>query len=130
MEADDKRAPPATVNAAVDAVLVYATFPTAAAAELVAEAVVTQGLAACANILPGLTSIYIWEGRLEREQEVAMVMKTRRALAVGVVAETCRLHPFTNPAVLVLPVDGGSARFLAWIETQTAAAAGAGGIIR
>ncbi len=86
-------------------------------------------LAACANILPGLTSIYIWEGRLEREQEVAMVMKTRRTLADKVVAETLRMHPFTNPAVLVLPVDGGSARFLAWIEAQTAAAAAPGGVV-
>ena len=109
-------------NAAVDAALVYATFPTAAAAEMVAEALVSKGLAACANIVPGLTSIYIWEGRLEREQEVAMVMKTRRVLAEHVVEEIRRLHPFTNPAVLILPVDGGSADFLAWIVAQTAAA--------
>lgn len=123
METDEELAANATMISAVDAVLVYATFPTAAAAELVAEAVVTQGLAACANIVPGLTSIYIWEGRLEREQEVAMVMKTRRQLAARVIAQTIRLHPFTNPAVLVLPVDGGSVQFLGWIEAQTAAVA-------
>lgn len=116
MEAEDK-----TDNRSdVDAVLVYATFPTTAAAETVAETVVREGLAACANIVPGLVSIYIWEGRLEREQEVALLMKTRRALAGEVVARTRSLHPFENPAILVLPVIAGAENFLAWIGQQTA----------
>lgn len=107
---------------AQEAALVYATFPDAAAAQKVAEAVVMLRLAACANIVPGLTSIYIWEGRLEREQEVAMIMKTRAAVADRLVAEVRRLHPYTNPALVVLPVSGGAAEFLAWIAAQTAAA--------
>lgn len=103
----------------VEAVIVYATFPALVAAEVAAAAVVKLGLVACANILPGLTSLYIWEGRLQREQEVAVLMKTRGELAERVVAETRRLHPFENPAILVIPVVGGSADFLAWISTQT-----------
>jgi periplasmic divalent cation tolerance protein len=109
------------------AVIVYATFPDAAAAQNVAEAVVTQGLAACANIIPGLTSIFIWEGRLEREQEVGMIMKTRAGLADRLVAEARRLHAYTNPALVVLPVTGGSADFLAWIAGQTVAGGPAAG---
>jgi periplasmic divalent cation tolerance protein len=131
MEQDCKSLPEACAMTSTDhaaphtregAAIVYATFPDAGAAQKVAEAVVTQGLAACANIIPGLTSVYIWEGRLEREQEVAMIMKTRAALAERLVAETRRLHPYANPALIVLPVAGGSAEFLAWIGAQTAAA--------
>lgn len=118
MTSDPHAAPDEHAGAAI----VYATFPDAGAAEKVAEAVVTQGLAACANIIPGLTSIYIWEGRLEREQEVAMIMKTRATLADRLVAEARRLHPYENPALIVLPVTGGSAPFLAWIAAQTTAA--------
>jgi len=108
-------------TAVAQSVLVYATFPTAAAAEIVAETVVKEGLAACANIIPGLLSIYIWEGQLAREHEVAMLMKTRRELADRVMARARALHPYTNPALLVLPLIGGSADFLAWIEQQTMA---------
>ena len=120
MNADDKQTfgKPGS-SAAVDAVLVYATFPTMAVAEAVAADIVSEGLAACANILPALVSIYIWEGRLQREQEVAVVMKTRRTLAERMVARVKGLHPYANPAILVLPVTGGSADFLDWIRQQT-----------
>ena len=102
-----------------DAVMVYATFPDEAAAAAVAEALVRAGLIACANIVPGLTSFFIWEGKLEREREVAVVMKTRRALAAEVVAETRRRHAYDNPAVVVLPIVAGSADYLTWIAQQT-----------
>ncbi|CAN0457536.1 unnamed protein product, partial [Phaeothamnion confervicola] len=105
------------------AVLIYATFPDQAAAEAVAQALVMAGLVACANIVPGLTSIFIWEGKLEREQEVAMIMKTRTALADRVVEEARRRHPYDNPAIVVMPLAGGAAGFLDWIERQTAAQA-------
>ncbi len=110
---------PARDGEGTEAVLVYATFAGEADAVSVAEALVGSGLVACANILPGMASIYIWEGRLEREQEVAMLMKTRRALADEVVAEVRRRHSYQNPAIVVLPIMAGSADFLAWIAVQT-----------
>ena len=102
-----------------DAVAIYTTFPDEAAAAAVADVLVRAGLVACANILPGMTSIYIWEDRLEREREAAMIMKTRRALAEAVIAETRRLHPYTNPAIVALPIVAGSPDYLAWIAAQT-----------
>ena len=102
-------------------VLIYSTFPSAAEAERVGGALVDQGLAACVNIFPGMTAIYVWEGKRQRESEAAMLVKTRAALASRVIAAARKLHPYSNPALLVLPVEGGSEDFLRWIAEQTAA---------
>jgi len=101
------------------AVLVYSTFPSLEAAEAEGATLVEQGLAACVNILPGMVSIYVWEGKRHRDAEIVMIVKTRQTLAERVVAEVRRRHPYENPALLVLPVDGGSAPFLEWIVKQT-----------
>ena len=101
-------------------VLIYSTFPSAAEAERIGAALVDRGLAACVNIFPGMTAIYIWQGKRQSESEAAMIIKTRAALASEVIAETRRLHPYTNPALLILPITGGSEDFLRWIAEQTA----------
>ncbi len=100
-------------------VLIYATFPSAAEAERIGGALVDQGLAACVNIFPGMTAIYVWEGKRQRETEVGAIIKTRAQLAERAVAEARKLHPYTNPALVVLPVIGGSEDFLRWIGEQT-----------
>lgn len=102
------------------AILVYTTFPSAEAAEAVGGALVEAGLVACANIIPGMVSIYVWRGERAREQEVVMLLKTTPALAERVVEEVCRRHPYETPAVLVIPIAGGSLPFLDWIGGQTA----------
>ena len=101
-------------------VLIYATFPSAAEAERIGGALVDRGLAACVNIFDGMTSIYIWEGKRERGSEAAMLIKTRASLADRAIAEARKLHPYSNPAFLVLPITGGSEDFLRWIAEQTA----------
>ena len=99
--------------------LVYSTFPTVASAEAAAQAVVGQRLAACANIIPGLVSVYEWQGAMQRDQEVAMILKTRAALADRLIAAARLHHPYVTPAFVVLPVTGGADDFLAWIGRQT-----------
>ena len=101
-------------------VLIYATFPTAAEAARIGGALVERGLAACVNIFPQMTAIYIWQGTRQLESEAAMLIKTRAGLADSVVAETRKLHPYTNPALVALPIEGGSEDFLRWIAEQTA----------
>ncbi len=101
-------------------VLIYSTCPSAAEAERIGGALVDRGLAACVNILPGMTSIYVWEGKRQRDSEAAMIVKTRASLADAAIAEARKLHPYSNPAFVVLPIDGGSADFLRWIGEQTA----------
>ena len=101
-------------------VLIYSTFPSAAEAERIGGSLVDRGLAACVNILDGMTSIYIWEGKRERSAEAAMLIKTRASLAEQAIAEARKLHPYSNPAFLVLRVSGGSEDFIHWIAEQTA----------
>jgi periplasmic divalent cation tolerance protein len=101
-------------------VLIYSTFPSPVEAERIGGALVDRGLAACVNIFPGMTAIYVWEGKRQRETETAMLIKTRATLADRVVADARALHPYTNPAIVVLPIEGGSADFLQWIAAQTA----------
>lgn len=103
------------------AVLIYATFPSLETAETEGATLVDAGLAACVNILPAMVSIYIWDGARHRDAEVVMIIKTRRSLADTVVGEVRSRHPYENPAVLVLPVEGGSSAYLAWLLGQTEA---------
>lgn len=102
-----------------EVVLVYSTFPAGEVAEAIGGALVEARLAACVNILPGMTSLYRWEGRLERGAETVMIIKTRQQLAKRVCDEVRRRHPYSNPALLVLPVSGGSGDFLSWIIDET-----------
>ncbi len=104
------------------AVLVYTTFPDQAAAEGTGGAIVQAGLAACVNIIPGMTSIYVWQGNLSRDSEVVMLVKTRASLAERVMAEITARHPYETPALLILPVEGGSEAFLGWIAAQSTGA--------
>jgi periplasmic divalent cation tolerance protein len=101
-------------------VVIYATFPSPAEAERVGGALVDRGLAACVNIFPGMTAMYVWEGKRQPEAETAMIIKTRAELAAQVIAEARKLHPYDNPALVVLPIVGGSEDFLRWIAEQTA----------
>lgn len=102
-------------------ILIYSTFPSPEAAERTGTELVDAGLAACVNIIPGMTAIYIWQGQRQRESECVMIIKTRERLADQAIAHARRLHPYTNPALLVVPLAGGSPDFIRWIEEQTGA---------
>jgi periplasmic divalent cation tolerance protein len=101
-------------------VLIYTTLPSLDDAKRVGAALVAARLAACVNMFPGMISIYEWEGAREEASEVAMLIKTRRGLIDRVMAETTRLHPYDVPALLVLPTEGGSDDYCAWIVSETA----------
>jgi periplasmic divalent cation tolerance protein len=99
--------------------VVYSTFPDVEGAEAEGRALLGSGLAACVNILPGMVSLYIWEGRLCRENEVVMIIKTRRSLIDEVIAAVRARHTYANPALLTFEVGSGWAPFLAWICDNT-----------
>lgn len=101
-------------------ILVYATFPSLAEAECIGGRLVDDGLAACVNILPGMVSIYVWEGQRQRDSECAMIIKSRATLADRIVGTVREMHPYDNPALVVMDVAGGSPPFLDWIMAQTA----------
>lgn len=119
--AQDKPGEPTPVQGGdTDAVVVYTTYPSETEAVAAAEALVQAGLVACANILPGMKAVFIWDGQLERATEVVMILKTRRALVREVIAAVKRLHSYQNPAVVVWPIIAGSPDYLGWIGAQTA----------
>ncbi len=101
-------------------VLIYSTFPSPEAAEAVGRELVERRLAACVNILPGMTSIYRWEGAIARDSEAVMIIKTRGSLAEMVIEAVKARHSYTNPALIVLPILDGSAEYLRWLGEETA----------
>ncbi len=100
-------------------VFVYTTYPSIVEAEAAGRSLVGDGLCACVNILPGMVSLYRWQGAIERGDEVVMIIKTRASLAEPVRAAVKRLHSYTTPAILVIPIDQVDADYKAWIMAAT-----------
>jgi periplasmic divalent cation tolerance protein len=101
----------------------YVTCASREEAARIAEAVVEARLAACANIIPGMESVYWWEGKLTRDQEVVLILKTRAALVEAATAKVKALHGYAVPCVVALPLVGGNPDYLAWLERETEGAA-------
>ncbi|MBX3443030.1 MAG: divalent-cation tolerance protein CutA [Planctomyces sp.] len=101
------------------AALIYCTCPSRAEALRIGQAVVEARLAACANVLDGMTSVYRWQGRIEQASEAVLILKTRSELASAATERVRSLHAYDVPAILVLPVTGGHAPFLNWIAAET-----------
>jgi len=98
---------------------VYATAADAAEAERIGRAVVSERLAACANILPGLRSIYWWQGKMEEGTEAVLILKTTRERIAALVARVRALHSYDCPCIEALEVADGNPEFLAWVERET-----------
>lgn len=96
-------------------VLIYTTYPDMESAKSIGQALVEARLAACVNIYPAVESIYRWEGVVETTREVVMIIKTRTSVADEVGLFVRSRHRYECPCVVVLPVAGGAAEYLAWI---------------
>jgi len=105
------------------AVFVYTTYPSAVEAEAAGRALLERRLAACVNILPGMVSLFWWEGKIDRGDEVVMIIKTRAGLAEAVRAAVRQMHTYTTPAILVLPIESVDPDYHAWIVKETPGAA-------
>ena len=102
------------------AILVYATAGDVAEAERIGRTLVSERLAACANVLPGMRSIYWWQGKMEEGAEAVLILKTAAARLDMLVARLKALHSYECPCIEALPIEGGNPDFLAWIERETA----------
>lgn len=92
------------------------TAPSAEVAESIVNTLVAERLIACGNITLPVTSIYRWQGETERAAEVLVIMKTTLERVDRVTQRVVELHPYELPEVLSLPVDGGHAPYLKWVE--------------
>jgi periplasmic divalent cation tolerance protein len=100
-------------------VTVYVTAADTAAAEALGRALVGERLAACANVLPGVVSIYRWEGELRRAAEVALLLKTRAALFERLQQRVKALHDYDVPCVVAWPIVDASQDYLEWVCAET-----------
>ncbi len=98
---------------------VYVTAPSRAQAARLARLAVDGRLAACANIVPRIESIYRWKGRVETATESALILKTRMALVPRLTAALRKAHPYECPCIVALPIAHGNPDFLRWIEAET-----------
>lgn len=95
--------------------LIYVTAADRAEAETIAETVVTEKLAACANIMDGLTSVFFWDGKLCKEQECLLILKAGEANTETLIRRIIELHSYDCPCVISLPIESGNPAFLQWL---------------
>lgn len=103
-----------------EAVLVLTNLPDRISATGIAERLVTERLAACANLLAPCTSIYHWAGKVESATEVPLLIKTTPDRYAAVEQRILELHPYELPEIVQVPLSGGLPAYLQWIAQETA----------
>src|ERR1700723_2676085 len=98
--------------------VVLITVPRGGRAESLAEGIVEARLAACVNILPGAVSIYRWKGRVHRDAESLLIVKTTVSKLKALERWVKARHPYDVPEFVVLPVSSGSKGYLSWLAEQ------------
>ncbi|MEK7748137.1 MAG: divalent-cation tolerance protein CutA [Nitrospirota bacterium] len=104
----------------MDAILVLITTASKKEAEEIGQALVTMRLAACANIILGVDSIFFWKGAVSREQETLILLKTQRTLFEPLANAVKKMHSYSVPEIIALPIIEGSAEYLQWIKENSA----------
>jgi periplasmic divalent cation tolerance protein len=102
-----------------DALLVFTTLPSADKAAELGKVLVEERLAACANLIPAVRSIYRWQGKLQDENEVLVLLKTRAEHLERLKLRILELHPYEVPEVLAVPVEAGYQPYLEWLAGET-----------
>ena len=100
-------------------VSIYITTSNKEEARKIGRSIVNARLAACANIIDSMDSIYWWEGKMVEEQEAVLLLKTREELADKVIAEIKSLHSYDVPCIVAWPIVKGNADYIKWIEDET-----------
>ena len=101
-------------------IVAFSTCPDEATARRIAEALVSERLATCVNRVTGMTSTYFWDGRLQDDAEILLIMKTTAARLAELEARLKVLHPYELPELVALPVAGGNEPYLQWVRTGVA----------
>jgi len=99
--------------------IIYVTVPNKEVGMLIAKSLVTQNLAACANVIPNLTSVYMWESKINVDSEELLMIKTKSSLFSDVEQCVKSLHPYETPEIISVNIDNGSPEYLNWIKNVT-----------
>ena len=97
-------------------IIVFVTTPNSDEANRIANALVSEQLAACVNIVPLIESIYRWEGEIKRDSEALMIIKTTDDRYVELERRVKELHSYTMPEVIALEIELGSEDYLKWLR--------------
>ena len=103
----------------MSALICYCSCPDADTATGIGEALVRERLAACVNLLPGMRSIYRWQGKVEQADEVLLLIKTRAGQLDALAARLKALHPYELPELIAVRAAGGLPAYLAWVDAET-----------
>jgi len=100
-------------------IIVFITAPNEAEAEKIAKALVEERLAACVNITKDIRSIYRWQGKIEDDREIFMIIKTRKDLFEALSIRVKEIHSYDVPEIIALPIVEGSKEYMQWIKDST-----------
>jgi periplasmic divalent cation tolerance protein len=98
---------------------VLCTVPDSASAQKIAQILVQEGLAACVNLLPGITSVYRWQGEVQENPELLLLIKTTHKRYEALQARIKELHPYEVPEIIALKIEAGLKNYLDWITQST-----------
>jgi periplasmic divalent cation tolerance protein len=102
-----------------DFLLLLCTCPNRSTADVIATALLEERIAACVNHIPGIKSMYRWEGRVQQDDEILVLIKTTRERYPQVEATIGKLHPYELPEIIGVPLAAGSDTYLNWIKNST-----------
>jgi periplasmic divalent cation tolerance protein len=95
--------------------IVLCTVPDRESAERIATMLVTERLAACVNIVPGITSVYRWQEKIETDSELLLVIKTGQGVSETLQNRILHLHPYELPEIIAVPIEEGLPGYLDWL---------------
>ncbi|XP_019238442.1 PREDICTED: protein CutA, chloroplastic [Nicotiana attenuata] len=106
-------------NKIVPSIVVYVTVPNKELGKKLAGSIVKEKLAACVNRVPGVESVYEWEGEVQTDSEELLIIKTRESLLEALTEHVKANHEYDVPEVIAMPIVGGSPQYLEWLKNST-----------
>ena len=97
--------------------IIFCTVPDTETGHRIADRLVEYHLAACVNLLPGIESVYRWQGQLQKDAEVLLMIKSRSADYADIEAAIRALHPYELPEIIAVPLSDGLPAYLDWVRT-------------
>ncbi|XP_040377849.1 protein CutA 1, chloroplastic-like [Oryza brachyantha] len=108
-----------SASTTVPSIVVYVTVPNREAGKKLSQSIISEKLAACVNIVPGIESVYWWEGKVQTDAEELLIIKTRESLLDALTEHVKSNHEYDVPEVIALPITGGNTKYLEWIKNST-----------
>jgi len=102
-----------------DYIIVLTTCNSSEMASSIADSLVSQKLAACVNVIKGVESVYQWQGKIERDNEILLIVKTRQSLFSQVEQVIQELHDYELPEIIAVSIETGEKNYLNWIQSAT-----------